>query len=123
MAIMEKKPNILLIRSAVFAVAFLGVGMTDPYAAEPAKIESANLRIPILLSKPEGLATPIWPVTVGIPFKKGEVRGRKIEDGGLRIEDKGQEVSDLTIVGEDGKPVPCQIIKTADWVDFHFSDF
>ncbi|MBI4025357.1 MAG: hypothetical protein HY360_10290, partial [Verrucomicrobia bacterium] len=60
-----------------------------------------DLRIPILLNKPASLATRTWPVTTGVPFKKGEFR----------------DVADLTVVDQAGKPIPCQIVKTAAWED------
>ncbi|MBI4024141.1 MAG: hypothetical protein HY360_04115 [Verrucomicrobia bacterium] len=90
-----------LVHLTVFAVAFFGVCMTDLCAAEPAKSGTADLHVPIIINKPAALLTRVWPVTVGVPFKKGEFR----------------DVADLTIMDQTGKAVPCQIVKTGDWTD------
>src|ERR1044072_1917366 len=60
---------------------------------------SDELKVPIFLNKPERLATRTWPVSVGIPFKKGEFRDEK----------------EMTMVDGGGKTVPCEIVKTGDW--------
>ncbi|MBI4024145.1 MAG: hypothetical protein HY360_04135 [Verrucomicrobia bacterium] len=61
----------------------------------------ADLRVPILLNKPDRLTTPTWPVTTGIPFKKGEFKS----------------LDDLSLVDQDGQGMVCQMAKTADWED------
>lgn len=59
------------------------------------------LRVSLTPNKPTNLTTRTWPISVGIPFKKGEYRDEKV----------------MTIVDDAGKPVPCQIVKTGDWDD------
>jgi len=71
------------------------------FSATVTAIASDPLRVAITPNKPTNLTTRTWPISVGIPFKKGEYRDEK----------------ELTIVDEAGKPVPCQIVKTADWED------
>jgi len=60
-----------------------------------------ELKVPIHLNKPDRLQARSWPVTFGVPFKRGEFR----------------DVSQFTVVDASGKPVPCEIIKTGDWED------
>ena len=60
-----------------------------------------ELRVPIRVEIPEGVKAAAWPVTSGVPFAAGTLKA----------------VEELTVVEEGGAPVPCQIIKTADWPD------
>ena len=75
---------------AVVAVILLSVGA-----------KAQELRIPIRLDKPAGVAAQSWPVTFGVPFAQGQCR----------------DAATLTVVDDAGRPAPCQIVKTGGWTD------
>lgn len=58
-------------------------------------------QIPILLSRPDTVMAPRWPVTLGVPFKRGDCR----------------DIGVLAVVDEAGETVPAQIVKAGDWED------
>jgi hypothetical protein len=60
-----------------------------------------ELRIPVRLDRPAGVAAPSWPVTFGVPFASGQCK----------------DAAALTVVDDKGRPAPCQIVKTGDWPD------
>lgn len=72
----------------------------------------ATIDIPLRLDVPARTNVTHWPITVGVPFAQGAVKG----------------VDDLCVVDDAGAPVACQFVVTGRWrdgsvrwalVDFH----
>ncbi|MBI2194768.1 MAG: hypothetical protein HYU36_22535 [Planctomycetes bacterium] len=82
-----------------FLWAILLGGAND--AAKPAWAEPEAVHVPLLLNRPKGLETKAWPITVGIPFRRGLVH----------------DLSGLTVMNKAGQGVACQLTATSPWED------
>lgn len=85
-------------QSNILGLAFLLAGQAFPLVTGG---QPQAINVPLLIDKPKGLETKVWPLTVGVPFPEGLVR----------------DLSNLSILDKEGRLVPSQFTGVSSWDD------